>query len=201
MFKVTLLIKMIVKSPLIAFSHKYFQLTENCLFELINSKNKHSIWTDFDENITEEESYNLYIEKAKWSDFRIIEPLLFNFYHAIELVLKGILALNNEEFKTNHSLESLCNKAILHLEKAEKLKEILIKYCKLSNNESNNLLSIFYKENNLTPSKYYIILKYPFDSNNEYSYFKIHYLKDKGVDFAKELLEDIKTIKNQFRNL
>ena len=71
---------MAAKSQLIAHSHKYFQLTENCLTELSNNKNKHSVISDFIENETDEESDAKYKNATKWSDFRVIEPILFNFY-------------------------------------------------------------------------------------------------------------------------
>jgi hypothetical protein len=47
-----------------------------------------------------------YDEITKWSDFRVLIPTLFLFYHGLELQLKGLLAFHNK-VDTIHSLEKL----------------------------------------------------------------------------------------------
>ncbi len=77
-----------VQSPLIAFSNPYFQLTRNCLEELIKSGNSNYLRTNFDENISKEDSDFALKERTKWSDYNVIQPILFNFYHSLELLMK-----------------------------------------------------------------------------------------------------------------
>lgn len=57
-------------------------------------------------------SESKYSNKTAYSDFSIILPTLFNFYHGIELIMKGIIRLNNrnENFKHNHPFEELFKK-------------------------------------------------------------------------------------------
>lgn len=188
------------KSPLIAYSHKYFQLTENCLKELISQGNKSSIRRRYIEGETEEESNLIYNELTRWSDSKIIEPILFNFYHAIELLLKGILILNNVPVGRKHNLEDLFQAVDGHLKKSAVLRELLAKYCIIRQSEKN-ILNEFFNSNNLTPSKYYIVLKYPFDNDVNFQYSNIHNMGNVGIELANEIIEDIKSIKGEFKNL
>jgi HEPN domain-containing protein len=188
------------KSPLIAYSHKYFQLTENCLIELINSKNRYSVTFDYIENETEEESNSRYKEKTKWSDFRVIEPILFNFYHGIELLLKGILILKGIEIEKMHDLDRLYRLTEQNLGNCKILLDILKKYC-TQTEADNNLIADFFKINKITPSKFYIILKYPFDNNQSFKYYVLHNQEDKGIEFAKQIATDINLMKNEFKKI
>ena len=191
---------MAAKSQLIAHSHKYFQLTENCLTELSNNKNKHSVISDFIENETDEESDAKYKNATKWSDFRVIEPILFNFYHAIELLLKGILVLKNIEFEKKHNIGKLYELTENNLVNCDQLLSILKKYC-VQTKSNKCIIQEFFKLNNITPSKYYIILKYPFEKKQSFVYGNLHYLENKGVKFAEQIITDIKLMKKEFINI
>ncbi|THA02817.1 hypothetical protein, partial [Rodentibacter pneumotropicus] len=57
---------------------------------LVATKNQWAVLSDTE--ITTEE----YNEKTKWSDHNIAIPTLFNFYHGLELMLKGFLLFNEE---------------------------------------------------------------------------------------------------------
>lgn len=53
--------------------------------------NKKLIMSLYDPNETDEQSRQNYYQKTKWNDFNIGVPILFNFYHGLELCMKGLL--------------------------------------------------------------------------------------------------------------
>lgn len=65
---------------------QYLDLTEAVSTELVRSGNPWVI-------VASELSDAQYRESTTWSDHRIGVAVLFNFYHGVELVLKGFLAL------------------------------------------------------------------------------------------------------------
>jgi len=69
---------------------QFLRLVHESCDELINSGNKHVVLTD--SPLPPEE----YGELTRWSDHSVGIPVLFNFFHGIELVLKGFLAANGK---------------------------------------------------------------------------------------------------------
>lgn len=186
-----------IKSPLIALSHRYFNLVSNCLNELILSGNKTNIISRLEDNID-------FDEATKWSDIRIIEPILFNFYHGIELMLKGILKLYGIEFGKNHNIETLYKNVhdlLIDNKKTKPILEILGKYT--SRDNSDNLFNGFFKLNDISPKEYYIALRYPY-LNNEFKLFNykcLRYMENTDKNFSEEIISDIKLLKNNLVNL
>jgi hypothetical protein len=70
---------------------KYLILVQNILNESIKIGNKHFV-TDGD-----------YSENTRWSDFNIFIPTLFNFYHGLELLMKGLILIENPDSKIKNS--------------------------------------------------------------------------------------------------
>ena len=66
-------------------SFQFFSLVQNSLKETISQGNAWILTSDSELDFEE------YAEETKWSDHQIIIPLLFNFYHGLELFLKGLL--------------------------------------------------------------------------------------------------------------
>ena len=71
-------------------SETYFFLVRNVLEENVKQGNLHLV--TLDKEISEEE----YDEMTKWSDFNIF-PILFNFYHGLELLMKGFLPASDND--------------------------------------------------------------------------------------------------------
>lgn len=190
------------RSPLIAFSQIYFQLTRNCLEELAKSGNSNYLRTKFDENISQEESNLALKEKTKWSDYNVIQPILFNFYHSLELLMKGIIVLKNENSKDNrHNLEKL----FLIISKIELKSSVMLekleKYC-LNKKNDNSPISRFLKTNNETPSNFFHYLKYPSDlKSKKFKYYDLRHLNKEGIEMAKEIILDIDIIRNEISNI
>lgn len=66
---------------------KYLHLVRVTAEQIVSMKNK-TVATWWGERTPEEEAKEL-DRQTKWSDARLVEPLLFNFYHGLELLLKG----------------------------------------------------------------------------------------------------------------
>lgn len=82
---------------------QYLSLSANAADEMVKGGNLHIVISDW--GIDNDE----YEELTKWSDFNIILPLLFNYYHGLELVLKGFLLAKGIE-KSNHKIEGMYQK-------------------------------------------------------------------------------------------
>ena len=64
---------------------QYLHLVQAVSNETHRQGNAHLVMSD--ETITT----GKYMEETKWSDHNLVIPLLFNFYHGLETILKGFL--------------------------------------------------------------------------------------------------------------
>ena len=72
--------------------------------------NKKLVMSLYDPNQTDEESHESYYQKTKWNDFNIGVPILFNFYHGLELCMKGLLQeINKLPTNKTHGLTDYYN--------------------------------------------------------------------------------------------
>jgi len=169
---------------------KYFNLVFNSLGETVKSGNPHIVSSD-----TEETIWDNYFEKTKWSDFMIIEPILFNFYHGLELFLKGLLLLcSQDNVKAQHGLLNLFKQIDPIDSIAKDVKEIIREHLVISENDT--FLYTFLKENNASIDQLYEALRYPSDKSfqNLNSYISLHYKEDGVIEYFKKIMQDIKTI-------
>jgi hypothetical protein len=65
---------------------QYLHLVETVANETIQQGNQFVVVSD------DEISLERYASETKWSDHSLVVPLLFDFYHGIEVLLKGFLA-------------------------------------------------------------------------------------------------------------
>lgn len=131
--------------------------------------------------------------QTKWSDQRILIPILFNFFHGIELYLKGVKYLSKVPEKSpDHKLKDLAidfkadhpNKILLN--------EIFEYY--IFPDENCPILNDFYKSNEIVDSSmFYEIFKYPSNRSFEKTYdFKaLKRNHEKGVNFFEKIVDDI----------
>lgn len=180
---------------ILLFSDHYKQMVMNTLEMAIAGGNPSAIVSDI--CITNQAFNN----KIKYCDYSIIYPLLFLFYHWMELVLKGFLiVLVKENPKTKKTdVEKIAHHNVIKLLKRFKEnysneKDIINffeKYTKKNNMPS--FLKVFFNENKLSVKNYHGFFRYPLDKNFNirYDYSSIKYTNRKGLTFFKELLEDI----------
>jgi len=167
-------------------SIKYLYLTRNVLNENIKSGNLHMM--SMNEEITGEE----YSEATKWSDFNISVPILFNFYHGLELLLKGFLLLrNNGVVKHSHHIEKLFEDFKEKYNEEQKIISILKKYFEID--LMPDFLADCLKNNKIQIDNLYEFLRYPVGKNaqNVYNYINLKYKEEKILYFFEYLVSDL----------
>ena len=98
-------------SKYISHSYNFWSLTRNSIEEMEKQGNKTIIVSEYSENITEKQSWKNYELLTNWNDQNIGIPVLFNFYHGLELFMKGLLEIKRITFETSkHNLKSLYEK-------------------------------------------------------------------------------------------
>lgn len=123
----------------------------------------------------------------------MVIPLLFNFYHGLELILKGfVIASEGKSAKLNHGLTQLYHKFIKNYKNQTKLNKFFSKY--LDKTQMPSLLLDFLTHNKLSVDRFYESLRYPFDLNlsNEYQHFVLKYQGTNGIQFYRSMSKDIR---------
>ena len=164
----------------------YLHLIENVLKETVKQGNLHMLISD--KHVTQDE----YMDKTKWSDFHILVPILFNFYHGLELLMKGLCLLTDDKkFKPIHNIEELLECIRDNAKINESIKNILGKHIKLEQLQSDYLKN-FLTNNNLSINEMYGVLRYPSDKNLEeiYKYGDLRYKEKKLIEYFKQIIED-----------
>ena len=177
------------------FSDHYKQIVINTLEMAIKEKNPSVIISD---TFITEKDFN---EKTKYCDYSIIYPLLFLFYHWIELILKGFLFVLVEEDPDTKKPDT---KKIAHHNIIKLLKEFKENYSNekdiinffekyTKKNKMPFFLKVFFDENKLSVKNYYKFFRYPLDKNFNITcdYNSITHTGKKGLIFFRELLKDI----------
>lgn len=131
-----------------------------------------------------------YLEAVRWSDHNLIIPVLFNFYHGIELLLKGFAILGGENITNKHKLSelvilfnkmfprSLFGKFVTKYVTMKSLPKPLKEFCDTSK---------------VTIDDYYQSLKYPESTKGaKFNHVPLKYKSAKGVVFFEELVIDIR---------
>jgi hypothetical protein len=99
-----------------------------------------------------------YSSQTKWSDHSVGIPIMFNFYHAVELLLKGFLVASTGESVTGHHLTSLLEK----LEKAMPQTNFGVVASRVIRDiPPESPIGRFLSSNRLTIDRWYEALKYP----------------------------------------
>jgi len=179
-------------------SDNFLQLVENILIEIVKNQNVDIYIGSPREDIREH-----YQELTKWSDFRILVPTLFNFFHGIELLLKASNYKKNIPIKKlNHNLEQLFIDFKKNYPDSRVITDILHNYIHPSG--ESNILKAFYKSNDISnSSKFYEVFKYPFskDLQIQVNYGKLNHLYNEGISFFQQFIIDIQTIRNETKKL
>jgi hypothetical protein len=174
-------------------SFEYLMLVENVARETVAQGNTWFITKRWQDGPVTEKEYR---ERARWSDYTIIIPLLFNLYHGIELLVKGFLLVTPQtDVKPTHTVQRLCRQFYNAYPGENELNGFLRKYT-----EEGNLPAIlceFLHDNAVTFNDLYQALRYPSDRDFQSlnKYIELKYKGDQGIPFFKELHEDIEAIR------
>lgn len=156
---------LLVMSLYISLAYNYWQLVRNSVEEMELQENKTSVIQEYDEENTNDWSY--FEENTKWNDQNIGIPLLYNFYHGLELFMKGLLELNKSEIPKGHNLFKLyellkTNEICYPKEMIRKLKSYVYDFKELN---------VFFNQNKIDSSKFYECFRYPINKENMNFYF------------------------------
>lgn len=166
----------------------YLQLSESVFSETKKQGNRHIIVSSTP--IID------YEERTKWSDFNIIFPTLFVFYHGLELMLKGLLILSGQKPKPNHHLlvllNNLTNKSEIDLAFINTIKKYIIE-----KELEKTPLGDWLKKNKLNVDGLYEWLRYPTDKNqlDIVENYPLQYKQDKILPFLEGIVSDSKILR------
>jgi hypothetical protein len=172
---------------------KYLHLVRVTVEQVVRMKNK-TVATWWGELTPEEEAKQL-DRQTKWSDARLVEPLLFNFYHGLELLLKGFTlwksALNP---RLDHRLTVLLASFMKKYPGEVDLIKVFHKY--LVESTMPKMLRDFLEENESSVDRFYESLRYPFnrDMSQKYEHIMLKYKEREGLPFYEEMVTDIGVI-------
>ncbi|APY10178.1 hypothetical protein BWZ22_02530 [Seonamhaeicola sp. S2-3] len=139
-------------------SYQFWTLTKESINEMEKQGNKKLIMSLYDPNETDEQSHQNYYQKTKWNDFNIGVPILFNFYHGLELCMKGLLQeIGKLPTNKHHKLSDYFQ--IISENNSVFIPEIIVSIGKVLNSE--NPFYDFFKSNNSNVDNYYQLLRYP----------------------------------------
>ena len=134
-----------------------------------------------------------YIEATKWSDHSLVIPLLFNFFHGLEVLLKGFLYAKGINDRPSHKLSDLLSTFKSHYPN-NALTTLFEKY--ITQNQLPDVLADFCNTSHITIDEYYQALKYPESTRgNQYHHDPLLYRDAEGAIFFVELRDDIECIR------
>lgn len=179
-------------SAFIGLGYNFLQLTINSIEELEKQGNKNHLFLDG--NLSEHESWLKYDQLTKWNDNNIAIPVLFNFYHGIELVLKGLILKCGGEIQKRHKLSLLLE----NLKKSPNPPnlELLNHFEQILSYDLNS----FFSSNNKTADDFFELLKYPQLKKGEEVIFKdIRGLGTTGIQTFVEIKKLSKGVKENIK--
>lgn len=165
---------------------QYLHLAKTVANETVAQGNAHVVVADHEISLDE------YDQKTKWSDHNLVIPVLFNFYHGLEVTLKGFLCVRNPALKPSHKLSKLLKDFIAEYGYTEFGDEVS-KY--ILPELLPELLSDFLSTSNISIDDYYQSLKYAESVNgNKFHHHPLKYKGEAGVSFYEALTIDIMKI-------
>lgn len=171
---------------------QYIHLVESVTTETIKQGNKYIVVLD---GTATQKEFN---EEIKWSDMNLVIPLLFNFYHGVEVILKGFLLSQEKELEKIHKLSGLLNDFNI-LFPNHRLGGLLSRY--IITEQLPEPLASFCSASSISIDNYYEALKYPEGKNgvrqngNIYKFSPLMYQGEDGLIFFSALAHDISDIR------
>lgn len=178
-------------------SIKYLELAEEVFGQMVRYGNKHTVVGGGGENKMDD-IWKDYHEQTKWSDFNIIFPTLFLFYHGIELMIKGLFPLLGSEIPLGHKSDLLTT-----LKKQNGVKEEIVnivdKYLNFDKLKQSPL-GDWLQKNKLDVDDLYERLRYPTDKKHSIltNNLPLKYQEEKMIPFAKQIICDSEKLRALF---
>ena len=171
---------------------QYLHLAECSADEIVKRGNIHFMVFD---GIDLEEQDAVFDEAVKWADHSLGIPVIFNFYHGLELCLKGLLAMNGK-VPGNHKLSQLSSECSL-LHGGASFQGILERY--IDTSKAHGLLKVFFDSNSIEIDEWFQALKYPeMKSGKTLIDRSLRYQGEEGAKFFDTLKRDISEFRINF---
>lgn len=193
----------------LAVGEQFLHLAELACNELVNSGNPIVLVRELRKGAPPTDEKNFPVEECleatKWSDIRISIPVVFNFYHGIELILKEFIADKEwlKGLKDKHKLTELLTKFNEEHSKTtqgQTIANIIGKYTCCYDKKSP--LGKFFVKNNITPDKWYESLKYPESNKGQsFSHFDLKYGSSNTIKFWESISEDAHYLQQEANKL
>lgn len=174
-------------------AYQFFNLTRESINEMDKQGNHTMIFSD--PHDISEEFWETYEKQTCWNDFNVGIPILFNFYHGLELFMKALLyELYPNQKITTHKLSSL----LLQLQTGtKKLPEQLLIILENHLSDKSPFYD-FFKTNGLSVDSYYELLKYPESKKGQPFYFSdIRGNENLGIEKFKRIRKAIIDLKQE----
>ncbi len=178
---------------------KFFNSAE-ALASLINeSGNVHILIEDVTDQIDKSISIENYNQKTKFSDHNLAEPVIYNFYHGIELLMKGAIFSKGSTIKKGHDLKKIFEEFKKIRSNEEILLKVLNKHIDTSQMEELNPIRKFCERNSIDTSSFFMALRYPESlKNKDFIHFDLKYNSEDGANYFKKMSEDIAIMKKHY---
>jgi len=144
------------------FAHQFLNIASSSIDEMEKRENR--IFSIIPDTGDEQQNLKIHEERMKWSDINISLPIIFSFYHGVELFMKALMFDLDNNYQTNHKLTSLL-KDIKTLNNRN-LNGIII--C-INDILDNSPFKSHFRENEKTIDEFYHILKYAEDLKGNYT--------------------------------
>jgi len=161
-------------------SLQFLRITENCCAELVARDNTLTVASDMAKPFDLE----AFEEVTGWSDHKIAIPILFNFFHGIELTLKGFLAHVNAT-AASHKLTQLLAE-FKQIYGDSDLAKLLDQH--VTGIDVKTPLGAFLNRNQVTIDGWYQTLKYPETTKGiVVAHTDLQYKGSDGVSFWQDI--------------
>ncbi|MEZ5584021.1 MAG: hypothetical protein R3F37_15905 [Candidatus Competibacteraceae bacterium] len=168
---------------------QYLHLVESVAEKTSETGNRFVVISD--DKITPEE----YRQETRWADHALVIPLLFDFYHGIEVLLKGFLIAKGQSLIGSHRLSRFLADFNSQYPSNE-LNLIIEQYIQAGKLVSP--LDEFCQRSNISIDDYYQALKYPESmAGSAYEHTPLKYKGQQGVQFFKGLVRDIRDLRRK----
>lgn len=139
-----------------------------------------------------EEAEKIMKRKVALSDLTLFLPALFDYYHGLELYIKGLIFMYNQSKTTTHEITTLIGKL-----KDTAVNEELVKLFEEVYAIKDGMISKFKKDNNITNQvAFYESLRYPIDNKFEkkYDYTALRHNGTDGIAEMKIIVKKLELI-------
>jgi len=167
----------------IGLSYQFLNLAKEAINEMEKQDNRTLTLSDAKEN--KDDSWSEYENNTRWNDMNVGVPILFNFYHGLELMMKGLTFEVSKDVKLDHNIESIYkNLASMPDGISNELISLFSKYI-----VDDSPFHQFFKDNKSSPKDFFNILKYPESKNKtRFSFSTIRGNEDNGLKRFIEMI-------------